>query len=600
MKSIQIYIILALCLFFSAAAYSQINVEDSLQVILTKKDTTRAELRFINAHNLMFYYSSPEEAEMLGKNVVYPFVQKTWKNKSEQLAHLARLHLLVSLCYRERGGDDRDEKERLFAEKALETALKSEDNATCARCYYVCGNMEFKRGDAGRAYEYLDQAITYYDKMEQYTKSSEVLIYMIGNFFDIKDMDGIGRVLRRMEEYLEKDTLKQSQYQYNIAEMAYLELKLEKEETVDYRLVDSLILSIRKNIDLVENYLEQLSPFHMHGYPYYYVARALDIYYPEQTDSIFFYLDKAQELFDTESFVRKQEANAVTEFHIHNNIIRANVLARTGKTQEAYKVASKSLPMLEELKNYKNIDQLRYYVYRFMVDYYEKINRPAEALKYEKLLRESEAQRYKTERIQAVNDITIKYEAEKKEIRIQTLIRENEIAIKENEAARRTLLLTIGLLLALLTTAGFIILSSRLKRKNVEQQFYETALQAELNQNELEKIQNLKKQLAQNPVKNIIENITQQVSASLIDRDNKKAYLERLAKIDTQMLETAYQNSTVKITGMDMKYIICFVADIDVKDISLLFNIEPASVHTVRYRIKKKFQKEDSFKMILE
>ncbi|MCL2073360.1 MAG: hypothetical protein FWH18_05540 [Marinilabiliaceae bacterium] len=64
------------------------------------------------------------------------------------------------------------------------------------------------------------------------------------------------------------------------------------------------------------------------------------------------------------------------------------------------------------------------------------------------------------------------------------------------------------------------------------------------------------------------------------------------------MLENAYQTSKAKITSMDIKYIICFAADLDTKDISLIFNIEPASVNTVRYRIKKKFAEEDAFRMV--
>ena len=591
MKSIKIHTALALSLFLSSATYSQINVEDSLQVILTN-DTIEPETRFRNAYSLMFYNSSPEEAELLGKKIVYPFVQKTWENPSEQLSHWVSLHLLVSFCYRERGGNDRDEKERLFAEKALETALKSENNADCARCYQACGNIEFKRGDTKRAHEYLYQAITYFDKMERYTKSSEILFYIVSTFFDTKNTDGIKRILQQMEEYLEKDNSKQSQYQYNFTKIAYFELVLEKENPVDYRRVDSLIVSVRKNIDLAENFLEQLSPYWMHGYAYYFLAKELDLYYPEQTDSIFFYLDMAHEVFEKESFSRAQEVNSVMEFQIMNNIVRANALTREGKMQDAYKLMNEALRMLNELKNYKNLDVHRYHTYQFMADYYEKTNRPAEALKYHKLLRESEAQRYETEKVQAINDMSVKYETEKKEIQIQTLI-------KENETARRIFRLTVGLSLALLATAVFIILFNRLRRKNVEQRLYETALLAELRQNELEKMQNLKKQLEQNPVENTIEKIVQAVSASLIEKDNKKVYLESLSKIDSELLETAYQNSKVKITGMDMKYIICFAADIDVKDISLLFNIEPASVHTVRYRIKKKFQKEDSFKMIL-
>jgi hypothetical protein len=112
-------------------------------------------------------------------------------------------------------------------------------------------------------------------------------------------------------------------------------------------------------------------------------------------------------------------------------------------------------------------------------------------------------------------------------------------------------------------------------------------------------VQSAKQQLEQNPVKISVEKIALMVSVSLIEKDTKTAYLERLSKIDFQPLENAYQASKVKITAMDMKYIICFAADLDAKDISLLFNIEPASVHTVRYRIKKKFAKEDLFRVVL-
>ena len=594
MKSIPIPILLVL-LFFSTTAYSQINVEDSLSIIL-KNDTLAPESRFVNAYNLMYFNSSPEEAETLGMKILYPFVQKNLEKQSEQLAHLARLQLLVGFCYRERGGDDRDEKERIFIEKALQTALKSEDNAICARCYYAGANMEFKRGDMKKAHEYLYQAISYYDKMEMYTKSSEMLYLIVSSFYDIKDTDGMQRVLQQMEEYLEKDASKQSLYQYNSVRYYCLELLLEKEKsdkgTIDYLRGDSILLYAKNNIDLVENYLDELSPFWMHGYAYYCMAKALDNYYPEQNHSIFLYLDKAVELFEKESFSRINEANSAIEFQILINIVRAKALFREGKMQNAYKIMNEALSALDELKNFKNLNTERIWAYQFMVDYYEKMNHPAEALKYQKLLREYESLIYESEKIQAINNMAAKYETEKKEIRIQTLIR-------ENETARRILGLTVGLSLALLIAAVFIILSNRLRQKNVEQQLYETALLAELRQNELEKMQNLKKQLEENPVENTIEKIAQWVSTSLIEKEDKKSYLERLSKIDSNLLENAYQSSQVKITGMDMKYIICFAADIDAKDISLLFNIEPASVHTVLYRIKKKFPKEDTFRMIL-
>jgi len=231
--------------------------------------------------------------------------------------------------------------------------------------------------------------------------------------------------------------IKQSLYQYNLIKHNYFEVvlaeKKKKYGTTDYPLVDSLILYVRKNIDLVENHLDELSRYWMHGYAYYFMARALDNNYPEQNDSILLYLDKALDMLELEWFSRTNEANAAKEMQAGVGIIRAKALARKGKWQEAYKTMTGVLPL----------------------------------------------------------------------------------------------------------------------------------------------------------------SIVQIVSDSIIEKDIKKTYLERLAKLDHKLFESIYQNTNVKITGMDMKYIICFAIDMDGKDISLIFNVEPASVITVRYRIRKKCAKEN-------
>jgi predicted transcriptional regulator len=43
------------------------------------------------------------------------------------------------------------------------------------------------------------------------------------------------------------------------------------------------------------------------------------------------------------------------------------------------------------------------------------------------------------------------------------------------------------------------------------------------------------------------------------------------------------------LSVVDQKYILCFLNGEDVKTIARRFNVEPASVYTVRYRMKKKF-----------
>ncbi len=603
------------------------NVKDSLQTIL-RTDTIDPETRFKNAHNLMFYYSSPEEAEALGQNIVYPFVKKTWESKSEQLAHLARLQLLVSMCYRERGSNDRDEKERLFAEKALETAKKSEIDATCARCYNACAYMEIKRGDVKKAHEYLYHAIKYYDKMEQYTKSSEMLYVIVSNFYEIKDTDGMQRVLRLMEGYLKKDTSKQSQYQYNITRYFYFRLLLEKNEAdkipVDYRLIDSCMVYIERNIDLAENYLSELDTHWMHGYAYYFLAKELDTYYPEQTVKIFFNLDKALEMIDKESFSRMNEANAVMELKIYIDQTRAKALFREGKIRESYEVMSKALLMLDELKNYKNLSVSRQIAYQFMVDYYEKTNRFAEALKFQKMLQENEAQRFENEKVQAINDMLVKYEVEKKEAQIVWLA-------ERNQTAQKILILTVSLITVLLIALLIFIRFYKLRKKSMEQSIYESALLAELKQSELEQnlkekeqlqqeynelevqanqneqkaqsydkeLKQIKQQLEQKPTKTMIGKLTGWISKSVMDKKTKEDYIQQLSGLDIDMLEQGYLTANEKISTMDMKYIICFAIDMDVKDMSLLFNVEPASIRTVRYRIKKKFGEKNTFKFLM-
>ncbi len=192
-------------------------------------------------------------------------------------------------------------------------------------------------------------------------------------------------------------------------------------------------------------------------------------------------------------------------------------------------------------------------------------------------------------------------------------------------------MLTIGLLSVLLIATILLVYFFRLRKKNLEQKVYESALLAEMQQTELEynaeekkllqqkykdleaqanqsvqqagvlhsELQHIKKQMEQKPTQSLIEKTIQAISKSLIEKDSKIQYVERLNTLDTDMLEQGYLAANEKITNMDMKYIICFAVDMEVKDISLIYNVEPASVRTVRYRIKKKFNEKNTFKFLL-
>jgi hypothetical protein len=335
----------------------------------------------------------------------------------------------------------------------------------------------------------------------------------------------------------------------------------------------------------------------MHAWDYYYVARVLDQYYPEQSDSILLYLAKAAGMIERERMtgVGRRDINQIKELQLIMAVPHAKAFANKGMWKEAYNIMTKeALPLLNDLTGKRNIFDQKHAIYQFLANYYEKFNNPKQALKYQKLLRDSDAERYEKEKVQAINDMSVKYETEKKELQLFALAEK----IKTN---RRTF---IGLTIGLFIIFALIIRSGRLKRKNVEQKLYETALLAELHQNELENLKNSnrqadKQQVGEYRVQNTVESIAHLVAGALIESDTKKQYLDRLSKLEPKLLESIYQNADVKLTGMDMKYIICFAADLDTKDISLIFNVEPASVNTVRYRIRKKCAKDDNIRAIL-
>ena len=47
-----------------------------------------------------------------------------------------------------------------------------------------------------------------------------------------------------------------------------------------------------------------------------------------------------------------------------------------------------------------------------------------------------------------------------------------------------------------------------------------------------------------------------------------------------------------KLTESDKRYMICFIVGMSMADIATIFHVEPTSLYTMKYRIKKKFPPE--------
>ncbi len=304
MKLTRFLLTISLLLPAATAVHAQTSVRDSLETILYK-GADDDKTRFNNAYSFLYGCGAPaEEIETLCLTILCPFVREAFEDDDKSM-HIREsiAYMAIAFAHRERGSDDadeRNEKERFYMDLALEEALLSGNDIQCAMSYNYSAYVEIKRGDVTKAHEYLYASMPYWDRAGMYVKSSEMLYTIASNFFEMKDAEGLARVLEQMREYLKKDSSKQSLYQYNSIKHHYFglleEQSVRRDGHVDYALVDSAMVYINANIDLVENSLPELAKNYVHGYAHYFLAKELDAWYPEQNARIFEALDRAQQI----------------------------------------------------------------------------------------------------------------------------------------------------------------------------------------------------------------------------------------------------------------------------------------------------------------
>lgn len=66
-------------------------------------------------------------------------------------------------------------------------------------------------------------------------------------------------------------------------------------------------------------------------------------------------------------------------------------------------------------------------------------------------------------------------------------------------------------------------------------------------------------------------------------------YLENLEKLNKSYVDTIIAISHENLSVSYLKYCVCFAIGMGIGEVADCFNIEQASVHMIRYRLKKKF-----------
>lgn len=562
-----------------------------------------------------------EEALTIYQDLLLPFVDKKVKDADNENYAKALIYNEIACIYQDKGAFEEMSQCEVFYTKGINYAEKSAHDGVQAFLYRNYGRCLVTMGNIPLGHEYIYKSINLYESLKDYQKIADCLFLIGENLSQIRDTTGLRRVMKLLEELVEKQTSDENHYSlyvlYTVQGIYNSILSEDHPENTQYHY--SSYKASQNLIHLLEND-DELRESAGIAFPYYNFAINIRSIYPDQHDSIAHYLDKALDAAANFSF----DQIYVHELKICVYTLYAELHFEQKKYEQAEKEMLYVLSLLDEIPDFNSVIVDYTEAYKFFVMYYDTMNRPEEALKYQKLLTENEKRRYENDKIVAMNDMLAKHEVEKKNEQIDRLH-------ERERNSRKILILTIFLIVVLLIALLILFRFHKLRKKNLEQSIYESVLLSELKQNELEqnlrekellqqqyddlrlqaehheqKIQSyneelkrIKQQLEQKPTKTIIEKITQLILKSGMQKTEREQYVKQLSELDIEMMEQGYLTATEKISNMDMKYLVCFAIDMDTADISLLFNIAPTSVYTVRYRIRKKFGEKNTFKFLM-
>ena len=408
-----------------------------------------------------------------------------------------------------------------------------------------------------RAIEYMN--IGAFDQMEVLMRQLETLTKKLATSSDSKEVRSPGRTKERAED--EGRYLVLFNY-YSVASAYYAQL-------------DSGDLAIRYGEQSIQA-MEQLpDPEQWRIIPpwnYYNQALYYDFYTsPRQTDSI-------------EAYLRRAEHAATLLPHLEDRqevcISIQDMWAWLHYYRKQYRAAEQT--MREVLARIDSVAEFhpntilteRGEAYAFMVMLCTEQGRYREALDWQERLIENNAVRYDIDKTASLQEIETRYEVEKQALEMERL--------QERNLAFRRLLY---LLLSLLFCAILLIVVLYLRKKNTEARLYEAALEADNMRSEIDATKAAPTDAFREL---LIDNLIQQLQALPAETPYKEPTIQRLKSLDTKRLSNLFTQGR-QLTNMDKRYLLCFAAGMTVEQIAHLFHIEPASVYTVRYRLRKKF-----------
>ena len=466
-----------------------------------------------------------------------------------------------------------------FAFAALPADSLAFQRALAQRNY---GIDAFKQGHSESAQDSLIAAYETFMRLHRYDYASLCLYERAIEYMNIGAFDRMEVLMHQLEALTQKPNQQAGAealilFNYYSVTSAY------------YAQLDSGDLAIRYGEQSIRA-MEQLpNPEQWRIIPpwnYYNQALYYDFYTsPRQTDSIEAYLRRAEHAATLLSHPedRQEVSISIQDMWAWLHYYRKQYRAAEQTIREV-------LTMIDSVAEYhpNTVVTERGEAYAFMVMLCTDQGRYQEALNWQERLIENNAVRYDIDKTASLQEIETRYEVEKQALEMERL--------RERNLAFRRLLY---LLLSLLLCAFLLIVVLYLRKKNTEAKLYEAALEADnirsamdatLASASLEKGEwnRENKPDSITAMQLLADNLIKQLQQLPASCAYKVHSIDRLQQLDLEhILQLCAQGS--RLTNMDKRYILCFAAEMSVEDVANLFHIEPASVYTVRYRLRKKF-----------
>ena len=343
---------------------------------------------------------------------------------------------------------------------------------------------------------------------------------------------------------------------------------------------DSIDLAI-KHSWMAINALEQIddpSSYNiMPVWSYYNLAILYDIHYqPLMADSVRYYLARSREVLkdsrtrmdSIEGLISVVDLEAWQEYYEKDYSMAEQLMFEVIAMIDTVAMTSPNTVITERGEAYK-----------FLTMIYEEQGKLRKAIEYQHKLLDNNDLRYDVEKRRILQEVQTKYEVEKQKLVVDKLKAENRL--------NRWVMVALCLLvLAMLLGCLLLVIG----RKHTEMKLYEAALEAD---NMRVMIQQLEDQTDIDPLVHMVDELVAQLQAGA-----KRYYVDRvvtkLRELDLEHIQVLLSHGK-KITLMDKRYVLCFAAGMTVDEIADFMSLEPASVYTVRYRLRKKFGSEYPF-----